>query len=191
MHELFRRKKRAMKRYFWFVLLIIFISGFSYAQTERIIRGLVSDQEGKPLAGVRVEVYETSIATQTLSDGTFALEDLALGEYQILFTHPDYMANMVKVTVSEKPSKLIEVVLAPKSPMLLTIKEEITVTAEADSILDVSLPSHRTILPSSVIVELGAANIAEVVEKNQPEADLCRIETSPASHRLSRSFDGG
>ena len=154
-----------MKRYFWFVLLIIFISGFCYAQTERIIRGLVSDQEGKPLAGVRVEIYETSILTQTLSDGTFALEDLTLGEYQILFTHPDYMANMVKVTVSEKPSKLIQITLSAKSPMLLTIKEEITVTAEADSIIDVSLPSHRTILPSSVLTELGTANIAEAVEK--------------------------
>ncbi len=154
-----------MKRCLCFVILIVFIIGFSYAKPKATIRGRVSDQEGRPLAEIKVEVIGTPIATETLSNGTFALEDPAPGKYTVLFTHPDYILVSLEITVSEKPGKLIEVVLAPKNPMLLIIKEEITVTAEADSILDVSLPSHRTILPSSVIAELGAANIAEVVEK--------------------------
>jgi iron complex outermembrane receptor protein len=39
------------------------------------------------------------------------------------------------------------------------------VTAEADSIIDVNLPSHRTILPSSVLTEMGTSNLAESVDK--------------------------
>lgn len=154
-----------MKRPICFVLLIFFITGISYPNAKGTIRGRVSNQEGKPLADVKVEVYDTPVVTQTLTDGTFVLEEIAPGEYQILFTHPDYLDDMVKVTVSEKPGKFIQVSLSAKNPILLTIKEEITVTAEADSIIDVSLPSHRTILPSSVLTELGIANVAEAVEK--------------------------
>jgi len=153
-----------VKRFICLALFVSFASVFAYAQTKGTIRGRVSDQEGKPLANVRVEVHDTPIATKTLPDGTFALENLAPGEYQLLFSHADYMPEALEITVSEKPGKLIEVALSAKSPMLLTIKEEITVTAEADSIIDVSLPSHRTILPSSVLTELGKANIAEAVE---------------------------
>jgi len=154
-----------MKRRFWFVLFIVLISGLSYAQTKRTIRGRVSDQDGKPLANVKVEVLDTSIITKTLSDGTFALAGLELGKYQLKFTHSDYVPETFEVTVSEKPGKLIQVILPAINPMLLIIKEKITVTAEADSIIDVSLPSHRTILPSSVLTELGTANVAEAVEK--------------------------
>lgn len=145
--------------------MIFFISGFSYAQTKETLRGQVSGKEGKPLANVKVEVNNTPIKTHTISDGTFVLKDMEPGKYQLLFTHSDYMSNIVKVTVSEKPSKFIQVSLSKKNPMFFIIKEEITVTAEADSIIDVSLPSHRTILPSRVLAELGTANIAEAVEK--------------------------
>ncbi|MCK4646547.1 MAG: TonB-dependent receptor [Candidatus Aminicenantes bacterium] len=154
-----------MKRLFWFVLFIALISGLSYTQTKRTIRGRVSDQGGKPLANVKVEVFDTSIITKTLSDGTFALVGLELGKYQLKFTHSDYVPEIFEVTVGEKPGKLIKVILPAKNPILLTIKEEITVTAQADSIIDISLPSHRTILPSSVLTELGTTNIAEAVEK--------------------------
>jgi len=154
-----------MKRRFLFVLFIVLISGLSYAQTKQNIRGRVSDQDGKPLANVKVEVFDTSIITKTLSDGTFVLEGLELGKYQLKFTHSKYVPEIFDVTVGEKPGKLIKVILPAKNPILLIIKEEITVTAQADSIIDVSLPSHRTILPSSVLTELGTANVAEAVEK--------------------------
>lgn len=154
-----------MKRRFWFILFIVLISGLSYAQTKRIVRGQVSDQDGKPLADVNVEVFDTSIKTKTLSDGAFALVGLELGKYQLKFTHSGYEPEIFEVTVSKKPGKLIKVIMLQKNPILLTIKEEITVTAQADSIIDVGLPSHRTILPSSVLTELGTANVAEAVEK--------------------------
>lgn len=154
-----------MRKSVSFLLLIAFISLFSYSQTKGVIKGRVSDEEGKPLADVRVEISVTSIATQTLPDGTFILQDLPPEKYLLVFTHPDYEPFTLEVVVSEEPGKMVEITLSPKNPMLLTVKEEITVTAEADSIIDINLPSHRTILPSSVLTELGTANIAEAVEK--------------------------
>jgi iron complex outermembrane receptor protein len=121
--------------------------------------------EGKPLTGIKVEISEIPSTTQTLSDGSFVFENIPPGVYRVIFTHPDYLADSATVDLREKTSKFIQVTLAARNPILLTIKEEITVTAEADSIIDISLPSHRTILPSSVLTELGTANIAEAVEK--------------------------
>lgn len=154
-----------MKRFFLLLVFFIFLCGFLCAQNKRILRGHVSDWEGKPLAGVRVEVSGVNRITETHHDGTFLLDDLPPGRYQVVFTHPDYFSSSVTVDLIEEPDSFIRVRLAAKNPILLTIKEEITVTAEADSIIDISLPSHRTILPSSVLTELGTANIAEAVEK--------------------------
>lgn len=147
------------------MISLVVLCGFHYGQNQGIIRGRVSDLEGKPLAGVKVEVLKTSLRTQTHHDGTFVLENLPPGEYEIVFTHPDYLKDSVAIDTSQKRAPFISVALDARSPILLTIKEEITVTAEADSIIDISLPSHRTILPSSVLTELGTANIAEAVEK--------------------------
>jgi len=55
-----------MKRCLCFVLLIVFIIGFSYAKPKATIRGRVSDQQGKPLAEIKVEVTDTLIATKTI-----------------------------------------------------------------------------------------------------------------------------
>lgn len=143
----------------------MFASMWSYAQNNGTLRGRVFDQQGNPLAGVKVEVVGSSLYTQTLPDGTFVFQSLESGDYQLLFTHPDYRTHTAKVVVKAEKESTLQVSLSEKNPMLLTIQEEITVTAEADSIIDVSLPSHRTILPSSVLTELGTSNIAETVEK--------------------------
>jgi len=154
-----------MKKFLTLFLFTLLITGLSFGMEKGILRGRVSDQEGKPLADVRVEVDNTSIETVTLVDGTFVLESLTPGKYKLIFTHPDYMPGMLEVNVSEKPTQWLRVDLYEKNPKLLTIREEITVTAQADSLIDVSLPSHRTIITSRVLTELGTANIAETVEK--------------------------
>ncbi|MDH5715910.1 MAG: carboxypeptidase-like regulatory domain-containing protein, partial [Candidatus Aminicenantes bacterium] len=71
-----------MKRYSYLILLIALTSGLAYPQTKGRVSGRVLDQDGKPLAYVKVEVCDTPTATQTLPDGTFALENLAPGKYR-------------------------------------------------------------------------------------------------------------
>ncbi|MFQ5721965.1 MAG: TonB-dependent receptor domain-containing protein [Candidatus Aminicenantales bacterium] len=152
------------------MILIVFVVWALYAQpqSQATIKGMVFDQNGKPLPGVKVEVYNTPLQTRTSPEGLFSLEGVSPGKYKLVFTHPDYKTESLEITVpvqSAKPAKLLKISLDAKNPVLLTINEEITVTAKADSIIDVSLPSHRTILPNSVLTELGTANIAQAVEK--------------------------
>jgi iron complex outermembrane receptor protein len=154
-----------MKRvlFYIFVILISVYSAFSYGPGS--VKGRVLDDEGKPLANVKVEVLDTSLSAHTKTNGIFVLEKVKKQKLLLMFSHPDYVTRTVQFDMEKSPEKLFEISLRAKNPILMTVKEEITVTAEADSIIDVNLPSHRTILPSSVLTEMGTSNIAESVDK--------------------------
>jgi outer membrane receptor protein involved in Fe transport len=147
------------------ILLVLAVVGFGYSLSDETLKGRISDNEGRPLANVKVAVMDSNISTQTGSDGTFFFENLTQEKLHLTFSHPDYIPQSMEVSLRESAGQMIEVTLTPKNPILMTIKEEITVTAEADSIIDVNLPSHRTIIPSSVLSEMGTANIAESLDK--------------------------
>jgi len=146
-------------------LLLIFFPFFLFSSPSETIKVRVIDQSGKPIENVYVEVINTSITAQTQSDGILVLEGLEGDRILLLFTHKDYIPLSEEISLIKETGKVFVVVLTAKNPILSTIKEEVTVTAEADSIIDVNLPSHRTILPSSVLSELGTSNVAEAVEK--------------------------
>ena len=147
------------------IFMILSLTGFGFSLSPGTVKGRVLDDEGKPLANVKVEVLDTTISTQTKSNGIFVLENLKKKNLLVMFSHPDYVSRTIQVVMEKSPGQMIEISLKAKNPILMTIKEEITVTAEADSIIDVNLPSHRTILPSSVLIEMGTSNIAESVDK--------------------------
>jgi outer membrane receptor protein involved in Fe transport len=147
------------------IFIILSLAGFGFSASPGTIKGRVLDEEGKPLADVKVEVLDTAISTQTKTNGIFVLESLKKKKLFVMFTHPDYVTRTVEVVMEKSSGQIIEISLTAKNPILMTIKEEISVTAEADSIIDVNLPSHRTILPSSVLTEMGTSNIAESVDK--------------------------
>lgn len=147
------------------LVLMVFIGRPCLAGQTGNIKGRVSRSDGKPLPDVRVTIQEAAIETTTDANGTFQIEGLKPDTYQLMFVHPDYYSRSMTVSIERQSEAIIQVSLNEKNPMLLTIKEEITVTAEADSIIDVNLPSHRTILPASVLAELGTSNVAESVEK--------------------------
>lgn len=154
-----------MKKGLSCVFLILSCTYFGFSLSPGTVKGRVLDDEGKPLANVRVEVLDTSISTQTEPDGMFVLENLKKEKLFVMFSHPDFVTRTIQVVVEKSSDKMIEISLRAKNPILMTIKEEITVTAEADSIIDVNLPSHRTILPNSVLTEMGTSNLAESVDK--------------------------
>ncbi|MBN1222706.1 MAG: TonB-dependent receptor [Candidatus Aminicenantes bacterium] len=155
-----------LKQAFISILLLFSFLQPGFPISSEVIKGRVCDDEGKPLANVKVTVRNFIFFTQTGKDGVFVLKNPRKKEFDLIFSHPDYMSQTVTVVSGNQSSAhLIEVCLKAKNPILRTIKEEITVTAEADSIIDINLPSHRTILPNSVLTEMGSSNIAESMTK--------------------------
>lgn len=158
-------KDAEMKRFFYTALIFFLVFGILAAADKVTLKGRVTDAEGNLLSGVKVEVYKTRFQATTSEDGTFTLKGLEPGKYRLIFTHPHYMPGVLAVTV-QKGEEFVKIDLSEKSTHLLTIKEEVTVTAEADSTIDVSLPSHRTIFTDKALSELGTSNIAESVKKS-------------------------
>lgn len=154
-----------MKRILVPLILILCSAYPGFSSSPGTVKGRVLDDEGNPLAHVKVEILDTSISTETANDGIFVLENVKKERLLVMFSHPDYVTRTIQLEVEEKPVQMVEISLRAKNPILMTLKEEITVTAEADSIIDVNLPSHRTILPSSVLTEMGTSNLAESVDK--------------------------
>jgi len=154
-----------MKKGFFCVFLLLSFTFLGFSVSPGTVKGRVLDDDGKPLGNVKVEVVDTTISTQTEPNGIFVLENLKKEKLLVMFSHPDFITRTIHMVVEKSPGQIIEISLRAKNPILMTIKEEITVTAEADSIIDVNLPSHRTILPSSVLTEMGTSNLAESVDK--------------------------
>ncbi len=186
-----------MKRILVYVFSGLLLSGVCFSDEKGQLTGRVSNHEGSPLEGVKVEVLDSSVSTKTNADGTFSLKNLKRKKVFLLFSHPDYVPQSIEVDTHQKGVQVVVVSLTPKNRMLLTIKEEITVTAEADSIIDVALPSHRTILPGSVLTELGTSNVAESVDKIPGVAAVGKggYSMSPAirglaEHRVLLLVDG-
>ncbi len=154
-----------MKRVLFFIFLLFTTAAIVFPFAAGTLKGRVLDDEGKPLADVKVEIIDTAISTKTKHNGIFVLENVKSKKLFVTFSHPDYVTRTIQVVVEKSHGQMIEISLRAKNPILMTIKEEITVTAEADSIIDVNLPSHRTILPNSVLMEMGTSNLAESVDK--------------------------
>ncbi|MBN1272871.1 MAG: TonB-dependent receptor [Candidatus Aminicenantes bacterium] len=186
-----------MKKVLTALLCMVFISAPVFSQAGNKIKGTVFNAEGKPLPGVRVEILDTPLSTDTLIDGSFNLNKPEKGKIVLRFTHPDYEEHEMTVDSGIRQTQYITVQLVPKNPMFLTIKEEITVTAKADSIIDISLPSHKTILPGSVLTEMGTSNVADSVDKVPGVAAIGKggYSMSPAvrglaEHRVLLLMDG-
>ncbi len=154
-----------MRRGFFSVCFWLILASTLLFSSSDILKGRVLDSDGNPLSKVKVALADLSTVAVTDENGMFELEIPIQETISLSFSHPDFTPQSVEVSYAESAGQLVQVFLTAKNPIVMILKEEVAVTAEADSIIDVSLPSHRTILPSSVLTEMGSANITESVEK--------------------------
>ena len=82
-----------------FGFLILPIS--SYAGITGALKGKVVDEDGKPLIGATVKVQGTNKGTYVKEkDGTFVINNLAAGKYEVLVTYKGKKTFSEKVTIS-------------------------------------------------------------------------------------------
>ena len=124
---------------------------FPFSGNSATIKGRVLDLYGQPIAGAVVEIKELGLKVSCDEQGNFILKNLPPGKYKIIFSHPYFMPGLLTLEVKAGEGRWVEFGLKAKTAKLLTLREEVTVVAQADSVIDVSLPSHRTIIPQSVL----------------------------------------
>lgn|GEM_PF-3077030 len=79
---------------------------------EGAISGQVKDQDGKPVAGARIEITG-GLSTITLSDasGLFAMVDAPPGTYRVRVTAMGYLTQLIELEVAPRDTALPQIIL--------------------------------------------------------------------------------
>jgi len=77
------------------ILMFLFLNGV-YAQSSVVVKGIVTGQNGDPIAGASVVIKSTGKGTTTLENGSFQIEAPANGT--IVITHTGFVGQEIKLT---------------------------------------------------------------------------------------------
>lgn len=111
-----------MKTRIFSLFLTVFASATLWAQNKGAVTGMVTDQQGEPMVGVRVLVKGTVNGTVSDEKG-YQLKDVSYGEQTIIFSAVGYAEKREKIVVDKNEVKL-SVTLAELDKRL----EEVIVT---------------------------------------------------------------
>lgn len=178
------REDEVMKKVVFAILVLLVVSALSSAQNTGSIKGTVTSQaNGQPLAGVSVEIIQLRRSVETDDQGKYEFTQLAPGRYSVV-THLEGFSDRTQtVVLSSAAASIIDF-----SMSLLSIREEVTVTASGreESVFE-SFQSVNSV-GSTSIRERASASIGEVLER---ESGVGKRSFGPGSSRpVIRGFDG-
>lgn len=99
------------------IFYFFLVADFSLANTALInVTGIVIDKETlNPISDAVIEVVDKNFFTTTRKDGTFNLENISEGNYQLKISHISYHQDFIRLVVAEKSDKSIIIYLTPKT----------------------------------------------------------------------------
>ncbi|MBL7970386.1 MAG: TonB-dependent receptor plug domain-containing protein, partial [Prolixibacteraceae bacterium] len=119
--------------YIYFVASVVFVlSGFApalRAQTNIVLHGTVTDENGKPLAGASVVLDRKERITTTNVHGHFELSHLKTGKHLILVSFIGYLPLEQHLTLSS--DRTIEIKMQPETMQL----EEVSIKGNREKTL--------------------------------------------------------
>ena len=116
---------------------LVALPAFAHADDGATIRGRVTDNQGRPLAGVDVIAQATSlpdrVTTRTAATGHFTLRAMPDGEYVLTFQRENLVVHKVSASVSPGELASLDVVLISSAqgsskpePIVVTIQDRQT-----------------------------------------------------------------
>jgi len=139
---------------------------------DATVKGKVTDESGKPIAGARVTFVLAEINTgffaMTKKNGEFEAEDLKTGEWRVQVDAPNFVVARQTIAVAAKNLPLALVVKRDNNPELLTradalFKEGKTAEARTEYLTVLGAHPELTAINRAVAFTYGR-------EKNHPEA---------------------
>src|SRR5258705_8017313 len=150
----------------------------AFAQdTQGKIIGTVKDTEGATVAVVQVSLVhpQQAIPRTTLTDanGSFVLDNIAPGNYEINIARPGFVRHRSAVQVTAGATRELSILLEVNP-----LSEEVTVTAEAGQVAAArTIDTQVSIINEKEILERAPEVVAQVVDE-EPGVNLQR--TSPS-----------
>jgi len=197
-----------------FFIILIFISGISYAQTG-VVRGKIIDKQSeKPIAGVTINlVGNETIETVSDDNGDFKLSNIPIGRQNLNISFSGYentsvsdldvttgKDNVINITLVEKFNTLDEVVVNSGSNKAKPLNKMAMVSAKQFSPEEVSRFAGGRSDVARLVSNFAGVSTADdsrndiVVRGNSPSGMLWRIEGMPVpnpNHFATMGTTGG
>jgi outer membrane cobalamin receptor len=142
-----------------FIVLILWLSSPVYSASSAVLSGTVADPDGRPVAGVRLDIVGPIGARTVVTDGTgrFETAGLPAGTYHVVVTSREWRAVPVAVSLEDGDVRGLAIALA-----IGPVSESIVVSAA-----QVETPLSES--PASVSV-VGEAELRIKQSATLPEA---------------------
>lgn len=155
----------------WCIMSLSIQQAFSAVQPQYSAKGLVLDEEGKPLEGVTVSLTNSTVSTLTANDGTFSIR-LVDSTGTLLFTAIGYLDHPLEVKTDDD----VTVSLIPDDQQL----DEVVVIGYG-TVRKRDLTGSVTSVKSEDIVRSPAHNALEAIQGQVPGLDITRSSGSATS----------
>ena len=93
------------------LLMMLFVVQGIYAQTSGEITGVVINSDDERQQGVHIFIPQTPYATTTAADGSFEIQNVPVGEYQLSVTKIGFEQQQLTVLISPGEAIDLEIVL--------------------------------------------------------------------------------
>ncbi|MFI5346359.1 MAG: TonB-dependent receptor [Elusimicrobiota bacterium] len=154
---------RILKKPFWSLAGLLALSAGARAAT---VIGSLTDDAGKPLAGVRVAIPALNKGALTDKDGQFVLNDVPNGDYAVEFRKTDYATLSKQAKVTEAGA-----------PLAVTLHESvidvapITITAKPQAASTLTTPTSVDVVAGRRLEKQRGQNVMDTI-KNEPGVDI-------------------
>ncbi len=155
-----------------FLFAFLLVGVVIYAHNSAEVRGMVCNDEGVPLADVRIEILGSNIVSKTSDDGAFVIGNIKSGRHWFLFTYSGYQSKTVEIDIKEELIKKLKIILQKQEDFLPSFAEVITITDKAPIDFDITLPAPKTTISTEEIRQGARENLANVMQ-NSP--GVCMI----------------
>jgi iron complex outermembrane recepter protein len=102
-----------LKILFFFTALVLLSDAFGFQDKGGVVRGKVTDDSGKTLAGAGITIENGFFGVHSNSDGSYVLDGLRTGLYRIRFSFLGYETKTVEINVTGEST--VNVSLAQKT----------------------------------------------------------------------------
>jgi len=143
---------------FGILSISLFLNQIILAQSILTIKGKIVNWEGFPVSQAIVLIPETGKSVETDESGRFEIT-ITQGKYHIEVHKQGYMPYYSDVFELKNKTQTFDVVLMKE------INKEIVVTATRTDVQLIDVPVRTEVLPARKIVESGAKNMYELLEK--------------------------
>lgn len=88
-----------MSKQFFIMVFMMFSGIIAFAQNSGSVSGKITDSENNPLENVQINISSSKLSTQTDSNGTFELKNIAAGNYSMRISMLGFKSKEVIFTV--------------------------------------------------------------------------------------------